>query len=87
MGVNLFGGKFKRCEDADGRVLNASEVWNKSQCEEMNVSHNYSWNNPKINFDNVLTGYLALFQVVGTLIIKDLYLSNENTSIGTIERC
>lgn len=68
MGVNLFGGKFKRCEDSDGKILNSSEVWNMSQCLEMKDSHNYTWNNPKINFDNVLTGYLALFQVVGTRI-------------------
>lgn len=72
MGVNLFGGKFKRCEDAGGAALNSSEVWNKSQCEDKKFSHNYSWNNPKINFDNVLTGYLALFQVVG---MKYMYAS------------
>lgn len=29
----------------------------------MAATHNYSWVNSNINFDNVLNGYLALFQV------------------------
>ena len=63
MGVNLFGGKFKQCVDIDGVRVNASEVSNKSDCEARRHL-NYTWFNPKINFDNVLSGYLALFQVV-----------------------
>ena len=63
MGVNLFGGKFKQCLDANGVLLNVSEVYNRSDCEARK-SLNYTWFNPKINFDNVLMGYLALFQVV-----------------------
>lgn len=40
-----------------------SVVANKSQCLAMAATHNYSWVNSNINFDNVLNGYLALFQV------------------------
>ena len=46
-----------------GVRVNASEVSNKSDCEARRHL-NYTWFNPKINFDNVLSGYLALFQVV-----------------------
>jgi len=64
MGVNLFGGKFKSCVDSAGVQVNATEVPNKGVCLNMSTSHNYTWYNPDINFDNVLVGYLALFQVV-----------------------
>ena len=64
MGVQLFGGQFYKCVDIDGRKLSPSEVANRSMCEEMAESHNYSWINAKVHFDNVGIGYLALFQVV-----------------------
>ena len=67
MGVQLFGGRFYKCMDHDGNVLNDSEVYNRSQCEAKFESHNYTWNNSAINFDNVFSGYLALFQVVRKL--------------------
>jgi hypothetical protein len=63
MGVNLFSGKFKYCVDADKIILNDTIVPFKNVCDSL--SHlNYSWDTAKINFDNVLNGYLALFQVV-----------------------
>ena len=60
MGVQLMSGKFYSCKDHDKNRLNASFVPNKTVCFEKN----FTWTNPKINFDNVLNAYLALFQVV-----------------------
>ena len=63
MGVNLFGGRFASCLDVDQQLINASLVPNKNVC--LSMAHlNFTWTNPKINFDNVLIAYLALFQVV-----------------------
>ncbi|XP_022248143.1 sodium channel protein para-like isoform X2 [Limulus polyphemus] len=59
MGVQMFAGKYYRCINHDGKRLNASFVPNKQACEAKNMI----WDNPLINFDNVLNGYLALFQV------------------------
>ncbi|GIY82803.1 hypothetical protein CDAR_608842 [Caerostris darwini] len=59
MGVQLFGGKYFFCEDSEGNMLNISFVNNKEEC----LAKNLTWTNPKINFDNVLNAYLALFQV------------------------
>lgn len=64
MGVNLFGGRFESCIDADGKTIDYKIVYNKSECLAKGYL-NYTWENPKINFDNVLAAYLALFQVVG----------------------
>ena len=64
MGVNLFGGRFESCLDADGKTVDYKIVFNKSECLAKSYL-NYTWENPKINFDNVLGAYLALFQVVG----------------------
>jgi len=64
MGVNLFSGRFKHCIDGEGLTVNYNVVSWRNQCEAL-IDLNYTWYNPKINFDNVLNGYLALFQVVG----------------------
>lgn len=61
MGVQLMSGKFYSCKD-NGTRLNASFVPNKTIC----IEKNFTWTNPKINFDNVLNAYLALFQVVSS---------------------
>lgn len=61
MGVNLFMGRFKGCVNSDRELLNCSVIQHKNDC----LANNYTWFNPKINFDNVPNGYLALFQVVG----------------------
>uniref|UniRef100_A0ACB8G1A6 Sodium channel protein type 2 subunit alpha n=1 Tax=Sphaerodactylus townsendi TaxID=933632 RepID=A0ACB8G1A6_9SAUR len=65
MGVNLFAGKFYHCVNTTtGEMFNASEVNNKTQCEEL-IENNQParWKNVKVNFDNVGAGYLALLQV------------------------
>jgi len=67
MGVNLFGGKFASCVDVDGRLVNATLVPNETVCHEL-THLNITWTNPKINFDNVLLAYLALFQVVRNIL-------------------
>lgn len=67
MGVQLFAGRFHKCVDADGTRLAVNVVDHRNQCE----SQNYTWTNSKINFDNVLNAYLALFQVVSTFVIVD----------------
>ncbi|KAK3600469.1 hypothetical protein CHS0354_013028 [Potamilus streckersoni] len=60
MGVQFFKGKFYKCVDSSGTKLSASVVANKEQCQN---NSNYQWINSDINFDNVGSGYLALFQV------------------------
>ncbi|XP_032676688.1 sodium channel protein 60E isoform X2 [Odontomachus brunneus] len=59
MGVQFFGGKFFKCVDEYGELLNISIVNTKEEC----FSKNYSWENSKITFDHVGIAYLALFQV------------------------
>ncbi|XP_060073623.1 sodium channel protein 1 brain-like [Ylistrum balloti] len=59
MGVQFFSGKFFKCIDEDGARLESTVTANKSEC----LAKNYTWQNSKINFDNVISGYLALFQV------------------------
>ncbi|XP_048583288.1 sodium channel protein 1 brain-like isoform X2 [Nematostella vectensis] len=59
MGVQFFGGRFFKCVDAQGERVDYNIVSNKSDC----ISLGYRWVNSKINFDNSLNGFLALFQV------------------------
>ncbi|KAG5346938.1 SCN60 protein, partial [Acromyrmex charruanus] len=59
MGVQFFGGKFFKCVDEYGEMLDISIVNTKEEC----FSKNYSWQNSKITFDHVGIAYLALFQV------------------------
>jgi len=66
MGVNLFGGRFRSCVDLEGNVVNASIIASELECRNKSTLMNVTWQNPLINFDNVLTAYLALFQVVST---------------------
>lgn len=62
MGVQLFGGKFYKCVyvNTHDRVAITENVTNKTDC----LKRNFTWENSRVNFDNVLNGYLALFQVV-----------------------
>ena len=60
MGVQFFAGKFYKCVDGDGEPFERSVVATKAEC----LSNNYTWQNSPITFDNVGSGYLALFQVV-----------------------
>ena len=67
MGVQLFNGKFHKCVYLNnGTVVPVTEVNNRSECDENPML--YKWKNSPINFDNVLNGYLALFQVVSILL-------------------
>ncbi|XP_069138424.1 sodium channel protein 1 brain-like isoform X2 [Argopecten irradians] len=59
MGVQFFSGKFFKCVDEDGERLDFTVTANMTEC----LAKNYTWVNSKINFDNVISGYLALFQV------------------------
>ncbi|CAF0840530.1 unnamed protein product [Rotaria sordida] len=61
MGVQLFGGKFYKCVyiGTHDRVNISENVTNKIDC----LKKNFTWENSLVNFDNVLSGYLALFQV------------------------
>nr|XP_050844578.1 sodium channel protein 60E-like isoform X3 [Vespula vulgaris] len=59
MGVQFFGGKFFKCVDEYGELLDISIVNTKDDC----LNKNYSWENSKITFDHVGIAYLALFQV------------------------
>ncbi|XP_003794518.1 sodium channel protein type 11 subunit alpha [Otolemur garnettii] len=58
LGVNFFSGKFGRCLNVTN-AIDISIIADKNQC----VSHNYSWHNLEVNFDNVGNAYLALLQV------------------------
>lgn len=60
VGVHFFGGRFYKCVDDNGDTLHHTIVDNKTSCLGMN----YTWRNSDINFDNSLSGFLALFQVV-----------------------
>ncbi|RWS16117.1 skeletal muscle sodium channel alpha subunit-like protein, partial [Dinothrombium tinctorium] len=61
MGVNMMAGKFDYCRDKETKEqFNSSYVANKTVCLSLN---NTEWYNPQVNFDNVLNGYLSLFQV------------------------
>ncbi|XP_076667636.1 sodium channel protein 60E isoform X3 [Andrena cerasifolii] len=59
MGVQFFGGKFFKCLDEYGELLDISIVNTRDDC----LRKNYSWENSKITFDHVGIAYLALFQV------------------------
>ncbi|CAF3656748.1 unnamed protein product [Rotaria sp. Silwood1] len=61
IGVQLFGGKFYKCvyHDTHDRVNISENITNKIDC----LNKNFTWENSRVNFDNVVNGYLALFQV------------------------
>ena len=65
LGVNLFDGKFNNCVDrvTGSRDDNDDVTRNKSEC----LSANMTWQKELINFDNVLSAYVALFQVVSSI--------------------
>ena len=60
MGVHLFGGKFYKCVDNLGNKYDASLVTNKTVCLERGDR----WVNSNVNFDDAVSGFLALLQVV-----------------------
>lgn len=67
LGVQLFAGKFFKCLDDEGNRLPITEINNKTDCLAY-ADDGYRWENSKVNFDNVINGFLALFQVVSILV-------------------
>ena len=67
VGVQFFGGKFFRCVDIHGERLPISIVPNKTECHRLR----YRWVNANINFDHVLNGLIALFQVVSWYLLPN----------------
>lgn len=65
LGVNLFSGKFGRCMNTTSPALliNYTIIANRSQC----INENLTWENLRVNFDNVGMAYLALLQVVSAV--------------------
>lgn len=66
LGVNLFSGRFGRCMNTTANpalLINYTIIANRSQC----LSENFTWDNLKVNFDNVGMAYLALLQVVSAV--------------------
>lgn len=63
------GGKFRKCvSEATGERLPADQYPNRTVCElHKKLYKNVSWDNSKINFDNVPNGFLALLQVVSCM--------------------
>ena len=61
LGVQLFAGKFYKCVDPMGERESVYVVPNKTECLKRS---GYRWINSNVNFDNVINGFLALFQVV-----------------------
>ena len=58
IGVSIFSGTFNRCIGSDGSRIDTVE--NKTECLSLS---NTTWLNKKINFDNVLIGYISLLQI------------------------
>ena len=63
LGVHFFAGKFYKCVDEDNAQLPASVIASRAECLNRTMD-GYGWINSKVNFDNVLAGFLALMQVV-----------------------
>ena len=84
MGVQLFAGKFHKCvyNGTHIRVDMSENVANKDDC----LAKNFIWENSRVNFDNVLNGYLALFQVVSVEKIRwrdvNVYFNRQRSKDG-----
>ena len=64
MGVQLFAGKFYKCVyTSNYTAVPPDLVRNKTECLSLAATHNYTWFNSRVNFDNVGNGYLSLLQV------------------------
>ncbi|XP_066925644.1 sodium channel protein 1 brain-like isoform X3 [Clytia hemisphaerica] len=60
LGVQIFGGRFYKCVDGDGNILDYRIIPNRTECDR---HPQYYWKNSNVNFDNSLNGFLPLFQV------------------------
>ena len=68
-GVQLFGGKFYKCVDANKQRYDSAIVPNRSACEALAATGvSATWINSNVHFDHVLAGYLALLQVVSVRV-------------------
>ena len=68
--VQVFGGAFWSCQDANGNILSPDVVPSKNVClSNASQALGRRWVNYPINFDNVLIGFVALFQVVSYFLI------------------
>ena len=76
LGVHFFAGKFYKCVDEDNAQLPASVIASKAECLNHTMD-GYRWINSKVNFDNVLAGFLALMQVVSFFYFLHLLLTND----------
>ena len=76
MGVQLFAGKFYKCVYAGthDRVNSSENITTKIDC----LIRNFTWENSRLNFDNVLNGYLALFQVVSRISTIEIVFNGSN---------
>ena len=83
LGVQLFAGQFYKCIDNDWNRIEASIVPNKTAC--LNHSDGYRWVNAKLNFDDVINGFVSLFQVVSVVLCNDLRL-HYSISHATLNR-
>ncbi|ODM93572.1 Sodium channel protein 60E [Orchesella cincta] len=63
MGVQFFKGQFFRCVDSQGEKVDPRLAPTKEVCCSKAASMGYSWINAVSNYDNVVEGYLSLFQV------------------------
>ncbi|CAF3628000.1 unnamed protein product [Rotaria socialis] len=75
MGVQLFGGRFYKCVyvDTHDRVSLSENVTNRNDC----LRKNFTWENSRVNYDNVLSGYLALFQVLGANGSLEMFMTED----------
>ena len=65
MGVQLFSGKYYRCIDEAGVIIDYRLIPDKAACmrEKDNNISKVDWLNANMNFDHVGKAYLSLFQV------------------------
>ncbi|XP_039614029.1 sodium channel protein type 1 subunit alpha-like [Polypterus senegalus] len=62
VGVQIYGGKFYQCVDRNGQRLSVDIVNNITDCQAYS-DKGFKWVNTEINFDNIMSAYLALLQV------------------------
>ncbi|KAG2466643.1 SCN60 protein, partial [Polypterus senegalus] len=67
VGVQIYGGKFYQCVDRNGQRLSVDIVNNITDCQAYS-DKGFKWVNTEINFDNIMSAYLALLQVVRNLL-------------------
>lgn len=61
LAVQFYGDKFWKCMH-DGEKVPADEVHNKTEC--ISLFGEDAWVNSDINFDNTMSAFIALYQVV-----------------------